>query len=168
MYIYNENSKSFIEDPRYRGGRSRGVVPTITETATRKMQDRGARPATTIQVTLSKDQIEQLRGAKPIQYQLLVSLIREIEKLRSNTPSGSSTPDSEETTVRMSRTQINNIRNAEPNTIADLVEATRPTPPPNPAPIPRPVPIPRVTRQALVRAQQEALDQPISTRLRPR
>ena len=115
--------------------------------------------------TLSKNQIEQLKGAKPIQYQLLVSLIRDIEKLRTESSSGSSTP---ETTIRMSRTQINNLRNADPETIADLAQATRPTPPPIPAPEPRPVPIPRVTRQAFARAQQAALNEPIARRLRAR
>ena len=162
LYLFDK--QEIYEDLTYKGGNKR-LKDTFIETNRRTLPERGAATTAklpTITIKLSKTALEQLRGDRPIQFQLLYSLLKEI--IGTEITSGQSTPE----TIRLSRTQINNIRNADPNTIADLVEATRPTPPPNPAPIPRPVPVPRVTRQAFVRAQQEALDQPISTRLRPR
>ena len=108
--------------------------------------------------------VTQLRSTKGLPISSV--LVPDIKEIIGPTTSGASTPE----TIRLSSKQIDRLRSGQqtPDDIADLAQATRPTPPPIPAPEPRPVPIPRVTRQAFARAQQAALNEPIARRLRAR
>ena len=147
-------------DDKYKGGKNRPV--SYLETAQRKNPTRPGRDdAPVITIKLSKEALQQLKSKNILKYDALIELVLEAVK-----------SDQKIETKKVSKTQIDLIRNGDSDEIVDLIQ---PTPPQTPTPAPTPAPPPvrqnpqatRVTRQMAAQLRQLE-DEPIGVRLRNR
>jgi len=151
MFVFAKDG--FMEDDFYRGGSERRSM-TVTNTFQKQMQPREAAfeaRAQTITIKLSQKAIEELKSDSPAKFAQLIKIIDSVYKRPPPVPVTPPAP----TTIRVPRTQVQNILNGNAqqraNAINHLVERVIEKP------------IPRVTRSQT--KQQNALRR--SARLNP-
>ena len=106
MYIFSEDG--FVQDAFYRGGSERRGT-TVTNTFHKQMQPREAAfeaRAATITIRLTPKAIQELQGESPAKFAQLIRIIDEVYKRPVSTTTTTKTPA---TTIRVPRTQVQNI-----------------------------------------------------------
>jgi len=110
MYIFSEDG--FVQDAFYRGGSERRAT-TVTNTFQKQMQPREAAfeaRAATITIRLTPKAIQELQGESPAKFAQLIRIIDEVYKRPVSTTTTTKTPA---TTIRVPRTQVQNILNGD-------------------------------------------------------
>ena len=116
MFVFAKDG--FMEDDFYRGGSERRSM-TVTNTFQKQMQPREAAfeaRAQTITIKLSQKAIEQLKSESPARF---AQLIKVIDAVYKRPPAAPTPPPA---TIRVPRTQVNNIVNGNPRERAAAVE----------------------------------------------
>jgi hypothetical protein len=130
MFVFAKDG--FMEDDFYRGGSERRSM-VVTNTFQKQMQPREAAfeaRAQTITIKLSQKAIEELKSDSPAKFAQLIKIIDSVYKRPTPVPATSPAP----TTIRVPRTQVQNILNGNAqqraNAINHLVERVieKPTP----------------------------------------
>ena len=117
MFVFHEDG--FKQDSTYRGGSTR--TTSVIDTFQKQMQPRAAAfeaRVPTITIKLSAKAIEQLQLESPARFAQLIKIIDAVYK-RSPTPAAPTPPPA---TIRVPRTQVNNIVNGNAQERAAAVE----------------------------------------------